>query len=345
MKNTSYLLLPLAALVISGCTADKEETHTPSSTGIQLTSSISSFKGEGETRVNLGGTGFENDDLIRIKIICPYVSSTERAETTYSNTFDGFWVQRWSGSSWASIGANFGFDFDGDYKRSAGSSIIGVQMAQQTPHVFTASTWTEEKSILFGSKLVIQYANVFHSDQSHAAQYKASDVLWAQNIMQTATDEVHLDFHHVMAAIRFEINNASLSEDAILTVENMPDIDQQEIIVGDQYAKYSKVNSNYGHYGYKEKHQCGPEMNGKVLGVGYNTPEGSKTISLSDIQHTATYKALRPDASQPVFQLIVPPCTISNPVVWIRDGEKRWKVDLNSLTFEAETMYKVSLKI
>ena len=190
--------------------------------------------------------------------------------------------------------------------------------------------------------MVVQYANVFHADQSNPANYKASDVLWAQNIMQTATDMIHFDFHHVMAALRITVNDIELTDKAVLTIENMPDIDQDEIIVGDRFAAKSKVNSAFG---YKEKHQCDANENGKALGIGVNNSDSSATIKFDDISKTATYKAMRTDNSQKVFQLIVPPCKINNPVVWIRDGESRWKVTLGAKTFNAGYMYNITLNL
>ena len=325
------------------CSTDNERESDNNLHGVSLSSSIVSFEGEQQTKVNLAGNGFEDGDMIRIKVICPYVASQEAGESTYGGTYDGFWVQKWSsGSVWTSITVSDGFDFNGDYQKSGGSSIIGQVLSQQTPYVFTASTWTEEKVFKIGGKMVVQYANVFHADQSNPANYKASDVLWAQNFMQTATDMIHFDFHHVMAALRITVNDIELTDKAVLTIENMPDIDQDEIIVGDRFAAKSKVNSAFG---YKEKHQCDANENGKALGIGVNNSDSSATIKFDDISQTATYKAMRTDNSQKVFQLIVPPCTITYPVVWIRDGESRWKVALGETTFNAGYMYNITLNL
>ena len=326
------------------CSTDNERESDNNLHGVSLSSSIVSFEGEQQTKVNLDGNGFEDGDMIRIKVICPYVvASQEAGESTYGGTYDGFWVQKWSRSGWTSIPDSDGFDFNGDYQKSGGSSIIGQVLSQQTPYVFTASTWTEEKVFKIGGKMVVQYANVFHADQSNPANYKASDVLWAQNFMQTATDMIHFDFHHVMAALKITVaDNVTLSDKAVLTIENMPDIDQAEIIVGDKFAAKSKVNSMCG---YKEKHQCSAEENGKALGIGVNSTTESSTRKFEKISQTATYKAMRTDNSQKVFQLIVPPCTITYPVVWIRDGESRWNVALDEKTFEAGKMYNITLNL
>ena len=343
MKHNILLYISLATTMLWSCSTDNERESDNNLHGVSLSSSIVSFEGEQQTKVNLAGNGFEDGDMIRIKVICPYVSSQEAGESTYGGTYDGFWVQKWSGSGWTSIPASDGFDFNGDYQKSGGSSIIGQVLSQQTPYVFTASTWTEEKVFKIGGKMVVQYANVFHADQSNPTNYKASDVLWAQNIMQTATDMIHFDFHHVMAALKITVaDNVTLSDKAVLTIENMPDIDQAEIIVGDMFAAKSKVNSMCG---YKEKHQCTDDDNGKALGIGVNSTTGSSTRKFENIYQTATYKAMRRDNTKKEFQLIVPPCKITNPVVWIRDGESRWKVTLGAKTFNAGYMYNITLNL
>ena len=342
MKHNILLYISLATTMLWSCSTDNIQESDNNLHGVSLSSSIVSFEGEQQTKVNLAGNGFEDGDMIRIKVICPYVSSQEAGESTYGGTYDGFWVQKWSGSVWTSITVSDGFDFNGDYQKSGGSSIIGQVLSQQTPYVFTASTWTEEKVFKIGGKMVVQYANVFHADQSNPANYKASDVLWAQNFMQTATDMIHFDFHHVMAALRITVNDIELTDKAVLTIENMPDIDQDEIIVGDRFAAKSKVNSAFG---YKEKHQCDANENGKALGIGVDSTTVSSTRKFENIYQTATYKAMRRDNTKKEFQLIVPPCKITNPVVWIRDGESRWKVTLGEKTFEAGKMYNITLNL
>lgn len=342
MKHNILLYISLATTILWSCSTDNIQESDNNLHGVSLSSSIVSFEGEQQTKVNLDGNGFEDGDMIRIKVICPYVASQEAGESTYGGTYDGFWVQKWRGSGWTSIPDSDGFDFNGDYQKSGGSSIIGQVLSQQTPYVFTASTWTEEKVFKIGGKMVVQYANVFHADQSNPANYKASDVLWAQNFMQTATDMIHFDFHHVMAALRITVNDIELTDKAVLTIENMPDIDQDEIIVGDRFAAKSKVNSAFG---YKEKHQCDANENGKALGIGVNNSDSSATIKFDDISPTATYKAMRRDNTKKEFQLIVPPCKITNPVVWIRDGESRWKVALGETTFKAGIMYNITLNL
>ena len=344
------IIFSAALLALAACSIDDNSSAEQTTTGaVQLTSSIENFIGETATRVNTEGTAFEKGDLIRIKVICPYVTSTEHGETTWGNSFDSFWLQSWTGSSWGTVGTSYGFDINGDYGVSSGPSLIGQYLVQQTPYVFTASTWTEEKSFLVKNNVVMQYANVFHADQSHAACYKASDVLWAQNVMQTGADEVHLDFHHVMAALKITVTGITLTENAVLTLEGMPDIDQAEIIVGDMYAAKSKTNSTCG---YKQKHACTAEQNGKVLGIGVNdaTAGTSSTKAIADIDQTATYKTLRPSTESQVFQVIVPPCTLTeNAVIKIydvNDGKAvRWEATLSQQEFEQGTMYHLTLNL
>lgn len=330
--------------VFVACTAD-DSPASEKVGALKLTSSVENFIGEPSTRVNEDGTAFENGDLIRIKVICPYVSSTEYGETTWGYSYDGFWLQSWNGSAWANVPSSFGFDIDGDYQASTAPSLIGQYLVQQTPYVFTASTWTEEKSFLTSGKLVMQYANVFHADQSNVKHYKASDVLWAQNVMQTGTDEVHLTFQHVMAALTITLDSGvGLSENAVVTIEGLPDIDQAEIIVGDKYAQYSKVNSTCG---YQQKHQTTSDSdNGKVLGIGLNreTTGSSLCQPIADISQNATYKAYRKATG--VYRLILPPCTLtSQATIWVRDGGKRWSVPLSQTEFKQGTMYNITLNL
>ncbi len=330
--------------MLAACGTDDASSPTQGQTGaLRITSSVENFIGDASTRVNDTGTAFEANDLIRIKVICPYVTSTEYGETTWGYSYDGFWLQQWSGSAWTYVPASRGFDVDGDYQASNASSLVGQYLVQQTPYVFTASTWTEEKSFLVNGNVVIQYANVFHADQSNVDNYKASDVLWAQTVMQTGTDEVHLSFQHVMSALTLTMGNVvSLSKDAVVTLVGMPDIDEAEIIVGDKYAKYSKVNSTCG---YKSMNSTGTDDdNGKVLGIGVNN-DAAGTAScqaISDIAQTATYKAYR--NTNGTYRLILPPCTLTKKaVIWVRDGESRWSVPLSQQTFKQGTMYNITL--
>ncbi len=328
--------------MLAACTTDDASSSSSQMGALRLTSSVENFIGDTSTRVNDTGTAFEKDDLIRIKVICPYVTSTEYGETTWSNSYDGFWLQSWSGVAWTSVESSRGFDVDGDYQASTAPSLLNQYLVQQTPYVFTASTWTEEKSFVTtdNGSHVLQYSNVFHADQSHVENYKASDVLWAQTIMQTGTDEVHLTFQHVMSALNITIDNSiSLSDSAVVTLVGMPDIDQAEIIVGDKYATDSKVNSTCG---YKSTNSTSSDdENGKVLGIGVINGSSASCKAFKDIDQTATYKAYKGSG---VYKFILPPCSLTNEaVIWVRDGSSRWSVPLSQKEFAQGTMYNITL--
>ena len=240
------------------------------------------------------------------------------------------------------------FDINGDYSPSSSPNIYERYEAQQTPYVYTAQTWSEEQIFIAGSSTrVEQYSNVFHANQTKPADYKASDLMWAQTIQQTGSYNVHLSFKHVMAALLVTINdstNLGISDNAVLTLEGMPDIDQAEVIVGDYYAAKSKVNSN--NYGYKSKHSCTQAQNGTVIGVAVVDDSQAKayTKALSDISQDGIYTAY--NAGSKTYRLIVPPCTLSNKATfWLRDGEKRYSMQLPQTTFEAGKLYKVKMTI
>lgn len=342
MSYLKYIIGSCILPVFAACTTDDASSTEGQIGALKLTSSVENFIGDTSTRVNDAGTVFEEGDLIRIKVICPYVTSTEFGETTWSNSYDGFWLQSWDGSAWTSVASGRGFDVDGDYKASTAPSLTNQYLVQQTPYVFTASTWTEEKSFVTtdNGSHVLQYSNVFHADQSHLENYKASDVLWAQTIMQTGTDEVHLTFQHVMSALNITIDSSiRLSDDAVVTLVGMPDIDQAEIIVGDKYAAYSKVNSTCGYQSTNKT--SSDDENGKVLGIGVINGSSASCKAFTDIEQTATYKAYKGNG---VYKFILPPCTLTNEaVIWIRDGEKRWSVPLSMKTFEQGKMYNITL--
>jgi hypothetical protein len=194
---------------------------------------------------------------------------------------------------------------------------------------------------------VEQYSNVFHANQTKEANYKASDLMWAQTIQQTGSYNVHLSFRHVMSALLVTVDaNASLgiSDDAVLTLEDMPDIDQAEVIVGDYYAAKSKVNSN--DYGYKSKHACTKDDNGKVIGVAVvdDSQKRAYTKPIGSVAQTGTYTACH--VGQRAYRLIVPPGTLSKQATfWLRDGEKRYSMSLSQTSFEAGKLYKITMKI
>ena len=334
--------LCLAMLLGAGCTADETVDTVPLQGTLQFTTSVERFAGEPVTRTNIVGNAFETGDKIKIKMICPFSERVELGESTYSGSFDGFYLLKWHADSemWLTLTAGDGYDINGDYSPSASPDIYSMYLAQPTPYVFTAQTWSEEQIFIAGDGTrVEQYSNVFHADQSREVDYKASDLMWAQTIMQTGSYNVHLSFKHVMAALKITVEG-DISENAVLTLEGMPDIDQCEVIVGDYYAEKSQVNSN--NFGYKGKHRCTPAESGKVIGVAEVTANGASCVPISS-RETTTYTALRVGNK---FRLIVPPSTLNqSATIWLRDGAKRYSMALSQTTFEAGKLYNVTFNI
>lgn len=333
-----------AMLLGAGCTADEAIEPVQQGT-LSFSTSIEDFEGVSRTRTTLDGKSFETGDKIKIKMICPFSDRIELGESTYSGSFDGFYLLKWNTDSvkWLTLTTKDGFDINGDYSPSSSPDIYSRFLAQPTPYVFTAQTWSEEQIFIAGDGTrVEQYSNVFHADQSREVDYKASDLMWAQTIMQTGSYNIHLSFKHVMAALKITVSG-DVSENAVLTIEGMPDIDQSEVIVGDYYAEKSQVNAN--NYGYKSKHACTVDENGRVIGVAVidNNQKKATVALLNTINQGATYTAYK-DGSN-TYRMIVPPCIISNPTIWLRDGEKRYSMQLGKTTFEAGKLYNVTFNI
>lgn len=360
--------------LLMACSTD-EISHEPelSSREFVLTSDVVPFVGEDAiTRGQLEGTGFEEGDWIRLKIICPFVPNSEYGESTWGNSYDAFFLmKRKLDGGWTYLTSGDYCDIDGDYKYSGSPQVESFYEAQQTPYVYMASTWSEEKNFKTSNNThVLQYCHVFHADQRKPAHYKASDLLWAQQYMQTGSWNVHLNFEHKMACITFEIddaalknsegNDAPLTNDAMLTLEGMPDIDQQEIVVGDYYAEKSKINSA-GNFNYRSKSSCNYEYNGRVIGIGVNVdaanrsyaypmtgnpnPAYNKTFTTSEIvPNSGTYIAYKVDNKH--YRMIVPPCVLTeNAQIWVRDGERRYKMQLERKVFEEGVLYPVKVTL
>lgn len=334
-------------LLMAGCTAE-EGAEDALQGSLTFTTAVENFDGETVTRTNFMGNAFEDGDKIKLKIICPFSAHTEFGETTYGNSFDAFWLLKWDANKWSTLTAKDGFDINGDYSPSGSPDIYARYEAQQTPYVYTAQTWSEEQIFIAGKGTrVEQYSNVFHADQTKAADYKACDLMWAQTIQQTGSYNVHLSFKHVMAALLITVDanaNLNISDNAVLTLEGMPDIDQREVIVGDYYAYKSKVNSN--DYGYKAKHECAVGNNGQVIGVAVINDSQAKayTEALDNIAQTAVYTAY--NAGNKTYRLIVPPCTLNGKATfWLRDGEKRYSMQLPLNEFKGGKLYQITMKI
>lgn len=351
--------------MLAACSSDREEqTADVQKPLTSITSSVAGFEGDQKSRSNVEGTDLAVGDLMRLKVICPFVEGTQNGESTWGNTYDSFWLMRWNGSSWQTLTSSEHFDITGSYSYSGSSNILGQYLSQATPYVFTAISWTEER--LFRTKdntLVGQYCNVFHHDQSREKNYIASDLLWAQQFSQTGPQNIHLTFNHVLACLVITIDDEALtdkiSNSAILTLEGMPDIDQQEIVVGDYYAEASKPNSSYG---YRQKASCSYGNNGKVLGIasidetlqhavvhpfsgGIQDIGGLGTLYKgSEIPNTGTYTCH--NVGNKTYRLIVPPCVLTeNATFWLRDGARRYKMTLERKEFVQGHLYNVTMKL
>lgn len=356
MKIKIYISTIVTALLFCACNSDEVETLGERQT-LTISSEVLPYDGEAMTRANEQGTAFEANDMIRLKIICPYVNNTLYGESTWGNTADDFWLLKWNGSAWNTLTANDYYDITGSYSHSGSSDIFGIYESQPTPYVYTAITWTEEKMYKNNQgKLLNFYSNVFHHDQHRLKNYKASDVLWAQQYSQTGTYHIRLTFQHVMAALLITIDDSALadgykiSSDAVLTIDNMPDIDQAEVVIGDYYAAKDKRDYSLG---YKIKSSCEFENHGKVLGIAdqgkvdYFRGGAHATNVGTEVPNTATYTCYHiPDTKQ--YRVIVPPCVLADnkkAELWLRDDTRRFKMVLDRTTFEQGKLYPITMKV
>lgn len=368
MKQTTLYIYVLLSLLLASCSDEVTSDMTEGKGVVTITSDIVPFFGAPATRVNVAGDEFIDGDLIRLKIICPFVSSTERGETTDTGSTDGIFLLKRSGNAWTRVLKADGFDITGSYSPSDSPNIAAYYEAQQTPYVFVASTWSEERRFIAASgtnttSLYDHLTPVFHADQTKEKHYRASDVLWAQTFMQTGSWNIHLGFEHKMACLKVSIDDealadtAKISSDAVLTLEGMPDIDQAEIVVGDYYADAEKHGSRYG---YRQKSSCSYENNGKVLGIavidesamraqvapltGSPVPGGNYSASATTIANTGTYTAYKEALKE--YRIIVPPCELTDSATfWLRDDSRRFKVKLGTLKFEEGYQYPIKLTL
>ncbi len=352
-------------MMLAACSSDngeQEEQTLPKTGKLTITSSVNDFEGEGVTRTNLAGDAFATGDWIKLKIICPYVSNTLIGETTWGGSADALWLLKWGGSAWTTLTTDDQVDISSHYSYGS-NNVFGQFEAQQTPYIYTASTWNENVIFLAsnGSSQTrySQYSYIFHADQSQKADYLKNDLLWAQTYMQTGSYNVHLSFNHVMACLKITVSGVTLSSSAVVTLERMPDIDQQEVVVGDYYAAASKVNTKYG---YQDKCSCDYGNNGKVLGVAMvqessvkaivnplsgplNVTRDSHHTTGTVVANTGVYTAYY-DSSSSAYYLIVPPCVLSDEATFmIRDGAKRYSYELQRTTFEQGKQYSVTIAL
>lgn len=358
------ILALFALIVLASCSNEDALPPEQKEEGkVTITSEVLPFEGEMHTRVNVEGNAFLDGDFIRLKIICPFVSSTERGEYTDGNSYDAMYYLKRSGDSWVRVMAADGFDITGSYSSSNSPNIESYYEAQQTPYVYVASTFSEERRFVANGNLYDHLTPVFHANQTKEKHYRASDVLWAQTFMQTGAWNIHLGFQHKMACLDITIaDDVTLTDasSAVLTLEGMPDIDQAEIVIGDYYADASKINSGYG---YQQKSSCSYENNGKVLGVAVNdevekrakvapmtgnpVPGGQYSNNytrLGFVPNTGVYTAYK--VADKHYRLIVPPCVLTDKAVfWLRDGSKRYSIALENKTFVEGKLYPVTLKL
>lgn len=367
-------------LLCWACASDVEEAAEQQSItidGSAFETEIVPFVEEGGAghmaRVTMDGNSFEANDLMRLRVIAPYAPSSEYGESTWGSSYDDWRLFQWSANqaNWGAVGSGRGFDIDNDFNASSAPSTI--TMPQATPYVFTATTWTEEIHYVLtsttgsgyeSSKVVITFSNVFKADQRDEKNYKASNVLWAQQYMQTGSPHVRLSFEHKMAALQInisefasELDNTPGAPEVVLTLENMPDIDQQEIAIGNYYVDKMKSKRDYGDYW---RCKCSYENNGKVLGIVVPDEAAKHLVQIpftgGSVGQTGIYTAHQLDAN--TFTLIIPPYTVPDgvtPTLWLRQGEKRWSAPLSlpdhsnndkqtDRTFESGIRYHVTMK-
>lgn len=372
MKYNKYLACALLA-VFASCSNDDEQSNNSKvavtfNAETALQSEIVPFVEDGDkgTRVNFEGDQFETGDLIKIRIVAPFTTAAEWGEYTDGNTHDNFWILQWKGEhrNWTNISSAeakaMNLDLNSDFLPSGSSSIW--TLSQATPYIFTATTWTEEVHAVMSNMgetkgtTYTWFNSVFKADQRKLADYKSSDVLWAQQFMQTGADNIHLSFQHKMSALcidltSFEGIDFDSSDEIVLTLSEMPDIDQQEILVGNYYA--GAIKSGYRPlYGDWQRTACSMEDNGKVLGISRIVESASKVeqVAIESVPQTGTYTAYLDRAAKKCY-FIIPPYTVpasATPTLWLRQGTKRWSAELAlpaERTFEASKRYTSSLTL
>ena len=93
MKNYKIHLFSMS-LLLMGCQADESQPVQQNAGTLSFTTSVEQFEGETTTRTILKGNALETGDKIKLKIVCPFSTNTEYGESTYSASFDGFWLLR-----------------------------------------------------------------------------------------------------------------------------------------------------------------------------------------------------------------------------------------------------------
>lgn len=352
------LLLMGCAPLLMGCADDNADENAAREEILTFHLNLLPFEGEATTRAKADGTGFEAGEKFRMEIICPHSCHHENGEP-------------WS-SSYHEITLAEGNRVNGSWTYGTVSSYE----AQATTYIYSAQNTTGTRIFVIGDERYTRPSNFFYADQSKLDQYKNSDIVWAQAIRQTGAREVHLNFKHKVAKLDITIKDEGIAHkftgNAILTLENMPDIDGAEIVVGDYYADDSYVDY---HYNYREKASSSYENNGKVLGIevidekanrskiwpmsgnpsnpgGTNSsvfnPNGSAPAT--PVPNTGVYTAYHDLANAKHYTLYVPACDLDpegvggkNAVFWLREGTERYSVILDRTKFEEGVCYKMDL--
>lgn len=343
MKKVKYGALALVALLCCSSCQQEEEAPVPADETVRFTLSLSPFEGGTMTRTTVDGESFEGGDKIRFKIFCPNSTSHELGET-------------WG--SYYTITVPSTLSQHGEVSFFA-SGTYGSYEAQSTTYIYTAMNTTGTRVFVVGDYRYSRESNFFYADQSKIENFKKSDLVWAQAVRQTGAREVHFNFKHKVAKldITIEDDGGVLSDNTILTIEGMPDIDGAELVVGDYYADESYEDYSYN---YKTKASCSYENNGKVIGIevideankksivnaltGNPYPAGgaSNSGTYAKVPNTGTYRAYKEPnpASDPQhpnkkrYLLYIPPCDLdpgfepvhvdpSNPESPMTQSEKR----------------------
>lgn len=352
MKKITYYALAIVTSVFFSSCQQEVDASLPANETIKFTLTMDPFEGEAMTRTSVSGEGFEAGDTIRFKIFCPNSKSHELGET-------------WGSFYTIAVPSSFNSEETSYFTKN---ETYGSYEAQATTYIYTAINTTGRRIFAVGDYRYSNPSNFFYADQSKLEFFKKSDLVWAQAVRQTGAREVHLNFKHKVAKLDFTIEDDGgvLSDNTILTIEGMPDIDGAEIVVGDYYADESYEDYSYN---YKTKCSCDYENNGKVIGIEVIDEANKKSIvnaltgnpypaggtynngTYSIVPNTGTYRAYKDPAvdsehpNRKHYMLYIPPCNLDRSEIWLRDGAKRYSVALDQLSFEEGKCYKQTIKI
>lgn len=350
---SSLLGVGMMALCLPGCSEKMDIPSEDNAVAVKITASLDGYESDVRTKVSDNLDSFTVGDKIRLMIISPFTSGHELGETwgSYYNTT----IKTDANGNW--------------YLDNGGSSTVGSYEAQKTTYIYSASYCPSTRYFVYNNFRYVRPSIFFHADQRKLEDYKTSDLIWAQAVRQTGAASVHMNFQHKMARLDITVDDSLLEEEftaeSVLTLENMPDIDGAEVVVGDYYAEESYASDTWNRFNYREMASCSYENNGKVIGIqvindakgrttvygmtGNPSPAGGKYNSevFGKVPNTGTYAAYKDPSNSKHFMLLVPPCTLEEghpAVFWLRDGERRYSVTLDQMTFVEGHNYSVNLK-